>query len=56
MLIKSHLILIKKTELVIFKNKNRKLECPRKIKLIRERLHPSKSLKYLGAKSDENMN
>ena len=29
---------IKKTELVIFKHKNKKLECPIKIKLIRERL------------------
>ena len=29
---------IKKTELVIFKHKNKKLECPIKIKLSRERL------------------
>ena len=47
---------VKKTELVIFKNKNKKLECPIKIKLSRKRLYPSKSVKYLGVKIDENLN
>ena len=47
---------VRKTELVIFKHKNKKLECPIKIKLSRKRLHPSKSVKYLGFKTDENMN
>ena len=55
MLAKSHLIL-KKTELVIFKHKNKKLECPIKIKLSRKRLYPSKSVKHLGVKIDENLN
>ena len=48
--------LIKKTELVIFKHKNKKLECPIKIKLSRKRLYPSKSVKYLGVKIVENLN
>ena len=52
MLTKSHLIL-KKTELVIFKHKNKKLECPMKIKLSRKSL--SKSVEYLGLKIDENL-
>ena len=47
---------IKKTELVIFKHMNKKLECPIKIKLSRKRLYPSKSVKYLGLKIDENLN
>ena len=55
MLTKSYLML-KKIELVIFKHKSRKIECPTKIKLRRERLYPSKSVKYLGVKIDENLN
>ena len=47
---------VKKTELVTFKHKNKKLECPIKIKLSRKRLYPSKSVKYLGVKIDENLN
>ena len=47
---------IKKTELVIFRHKNKKLECPIKIKLTRKRLYPSKLVKYLGLKIDENLN
>ena len=47
---------VKKSELVIFKHKNKKLECPIKIKLSRKRLYPSKSVKYLGAKTNENLN
>ena len=46
---------IKKTELVIFKHMNKKLECPIKIKLSRKRLYPSKSVKYLGLKIDESL-
>ena len=46
----------KKTELVIFKHKNKKLQCPIKIKLSRKRLYPSKSVKYLGVKIDQNLN
>ena len=47
---------IKKTELVIFKHKNKKLECSIKLKLSRERLYFSKSVKYLALKIDENLN
>ena len=55
MLTKCHLM-FKKTELVIFKHKNEKLECPINIKLSRKRLCPFKSVKYLGVKIDENLN
>ena len=47
---------VKKTELVIFKHKKKKLECPIKIKLSRKRLYPSNSIRYLGVKTDENLN
>ena len=47
---------VKKTELVIFKNQRKKLDSSIKIKLNRKRLHPSKSVKYLGIKIDENLN
>ena len=47
---------VKKTELVIFKHKNKTLECPIKIKLSRKRLYPSKSVKYLCVKTGENVN
>ena len=46
----------KKTELVIFKHQRKKLDSPIKIKLNRKRLYPSKSVKYLGIKIDENLN
>ena len=55
MLTKSHLIL-KKTELVIFKHKKKKLECPIRITLSRKRLYPSNPIRYLGVKIDENLN
>ena len=45
-----------KTELVIFKHQMKKLDSLIKIKLNRKRLHPSKSIKYLGIKIDENLN
>ena len=47
---------IKKTELVIFKHMNKKLESPIKIKLSRKSLYCTKSAKYLGLKIDENLN
>ena len=46
---------VKKTELVIFKHRRKKLDSPIKIKLSRERLYPSKSVKYYGIKIDENL-
>ena len=46
----------KKTELVIFKDQRKKLDSPIKIKLNHKRLYPSKSVKYLGIKIDENLN
>ena len=47
---------VKKTELVIFKHQRKKLDSPIKIKLNRKRLYPSKSIKYLDIKIDENLN
>ena len=47
---------VKKTELVVFKHQRKKLDSPIKIKLSRKRLYPSKSVKYLGIKIDENLN
>ena len=47
---------VKKTELVIFKHQRKKLDSPIKIKLNCKRLYPSKSVKYLGIKTDENLN
>ena len=47
---------VKKTELVIFKHPRKKLDSPIKIKLNCKRLYPSKSVKYLGIKIDENLN
>ena len=39
---------ITKTELLIFNKKKKKLECSVKIKPAGKRLHPSKSVKYVG--------
>ena len=47
---------VKKTEIVIFKRQRKKLDSPIKIKLNRKKLYPSKSVKYLGIKIDENLN
>ena len=47
---------VKKTELVIFKHKKKKLECRIRIKLSRKRIYPSNSIRYLGVKIDENLN
>ena len=46
----------KKTKIVIFKQKNKKPECPIKMKLSRKRLCPSISDKYFGVKTYENLN
>ena len=47
---------MKKTELVIFKHQRKKLDSPIKIKLNHKKLYPSKSVKCLGIKTDENLN
>ena len=45
---------VKKTEKVIFKSKQKKLEGDLKIKLCGKRLYPTESAKYLGVKIDSN--
>ena len=45
----------KKPEMVIFKSKQKKFEGDLKIRLCGKRLHPTKSLKYLGVKIDTNL-
>ena len=47
---------VDKTELVIFKNQRKKLETEIKIKLNRKRLYPCQSVRYLGIKTDQNLN
>ena len=47
---------VDKTELVIFKNQRRKLGTEIKIKLNRKRLYPCQSVRYLGIKTDQNLN
>ena len=47
---------VKKTEMVIFKSKQKKFEGDLKIKLCSKRLYPSESVKYLGVKIDTNLN
>ena len=54
MQIKFHLML-KKTEMIIFKSKQKKLEGDLKIKLCGKRLYPTESVKYLGVKIDTNL-
>ena len=46
---------VKKTEMVIFKSKQKKLEGDLKIKLCGKRLYPTESVKYLGVKIDTNL-
>ena len=46
---------VKKTEIVIFKSKQKKLEGDLKIKLCGKRLYPTESVKYLGVKIDTNL-
>ena len=46
---------VKKTEMVIFKSKQKKFEGDLKIKLSGKRLYPTESVKYLGVKVDTNL-
>ena len=46
---------IKKTEMVIFKPKQKKFEGDLKIKLCGKRVYPTESVKYLGVKIDANL-
>ena len=46
---------VKKTEIVIFKSKQKNLEGDLKIKLCGKRLYPTESVKYLGVKIDTNL-
>ena len=46
---------VKKTEMVIFKSKQKKFEDDLKIKLCGKRLYPTESVKYLGVKIDANL-
>ena len=46
---------VKKTEMVIFKSKQKKFEGDLKIKLCGKRLYPTESVKYLGVKIDTNL-
>ena len=47
---------VKKTEMVIFKSKQKKFEGDLKIKLCGKRLCPTEIVKYLGVKIDTNLN
>ena len=47
---------VKETNLVIFKHQRNKLDTPIKLKLNHKRLYSCKSDKYLGIKTDENLN
>ena len=55
MQIKFHLANVKKTEMVIFKSKQKKLEGDFKIKLCGKRPYPTESVKYLGVNIDTNL-
>ena len=46
---------VKKTEMITFKSKQKKLEGDLKIKLCGKRLYPTESVKYLGVKIDANL-
>ena len=45
-----------KTEIVIFKHQQKKLDSPMKTKVRRKGLYPSNMVKYLGIEIDENLN
>ena len=47
---------VQKTELVIFKHQRKKIASEVKIKLSRKRIYPADSVKYLGIRTDENLN
>ena len=46
---------VSKTEVILFKPKMKKLDFDLKLKLNDKRLYPTKSVKYLGIKIDENL-
>ena len=46
---------VKKTEMVIFKYKQKKFEGDLKLKLSGKKLYPTESVKYLGVKIDANL-
>ena len=47
---------VKKTETIIFKSRRKNYEGVIKLKLYKQRLHPTNNVKYLGIKIDENFN
>ena len=47
---------VKKTELVIFKHQRKKTDSEVKITFSRKQLYPNDSVKYLGIRTDENLN
>ena len=47
---------VKKTETIIFKCRRKNYEGVIKLKLYKQRLHPTNNVKYLGIKIDENFN
>ena len=46
---------VKKTEMIIFKSKQKKLEGDLTIKICGKRLYPTKNEKYLGVNIDTNL-
>ena len=46
---------VSKTELILFKPKMKKLDFDLKLRLNGKRIYPTKSVKYLGIKTDENL-
>ena len=48
-------LIVKKTEMVIFKSKQEKFEGDLEIKLSGKRLYPTEIVKYLGVKIDTNL-
>ena len=47
---------VKKTETIIFKSRRKNYEGVIKLKLYKQRLHPTNNVKYLRIKIDENFN
>ena len=47
---------VEKTEIILFKTRNKNYDADLKIKLCRKRIHSSQYVKYLGAFIDENLN
>ena len=47
---------VQKTELVIFKHQEKKIDIEVKIRLSRKRLYSTDSVKYIGIRIDENLN